>query len=375
MQLEKQQAMAIVREINSVLPQKINLMDTRGCIIASTDHGRIGTYHGGAARLIAEDLDELRIFTAHDYPGARPGTNFMLKVAGEPIGVLGITGEYETILPLANVIRKMTELLVHEQEHQREQALHERQKEAFLEELLTASETFLTKQNIERGKQLGIDILIPRRVLVADLAAGGAGGLQRACHALEAGARRHDPCCRCAAIGQGIVLLTGLSEDEEVAAFAQAFLRHAASLSLTLCIGIDAPAADNTQLRTAYLQAQKALASCHRKGNLSIKSYAEINMEIFADLIPLDAKRDYIQKIFHDYTPVEREAALSTLECYYEHDGSIEKTAAALYIHKNTLQQHLKRIAQRTGYDPRSLRASAVFYLVLYFYPEVKQIL
>lgn len=375
MQLERQQAMAIVREINSVLPQKINLMDARGYIIASTDPERIGTYHGGAARIIAEGLDELRIFTVHDYPGARPGTNFMLKVAGEPIGVLGITGEYETILPLANVIRKMTELLVHEQEYQRAQALRERQREAFCEELLTASETFLTEQNIERGKRLGIDLSIRRRVLVADLASGGSDDLRSACRALEAGARRLDPCCRCVAMGQCIVLLTGILGDEEIVAFARAFLQHAATLSLALCIGIDARGADNTQLRTACLQAQKALASCHRKGTLSIKSYAEINMEIFADLIPLDAKRDYIEKIFHGYTPLEREAALSTLECYYEHDGSIEKTAAALYIHKNTLQQHLRRIAQRTGYDPRSLRASGVFYLVLYFYPEVKQLL
>ncbi|MFC2639036.1 MAG: CdaR family transcriptional regulator [Mitsuokella sp.] len=374
MQLETQQAIAIVREINSVLPQKINLMDTTGHIIASTDPNRVGTYHGGAARIIAENLDELRIFTTHDYPGARPGTNFMLKASGAPIGVLGITGGYDTILPLANVIRKMTELLVHEQEHLREQASRERQKHAFLEELLTASETFLTKSNMERGHALGIDLLIPRRVLVAGLKDHASHDLHDICRTLEADACRRDPCCRCTMMGQNIVLLTSISGDEEIAAFAREFLQHAAAFSPALCIGIDSPAADNTHLHTAYLQAQKALASCRRKGNVSIKSYAEINMEIVADFIPLSAKRDYIEKIFHGYTPLEREAALRTLECYYEHDGSIAKTAAALYIHKNTLQQHLRKIARRTGYDPRSLRASAVFYLVLYFYPEVKQL-
>ena len=49
------------------------------------------TFHGGAARIIQDGLDELRIYRDNEYPGARPGTNFMLQVEGEPIGVLGIT--------------------------------------------------------------------------------------------------------------------------------------------------------------------------------------------------------------------------------------------------------------------------------------------
>ena len=71
------------------------------------------------------------------------------------------------------------------------------------------------------------------------------------------------------------------------------------------------------------------------------------------------------------HSTMELADAIHTLECFFEHDGSITKTAAALYIHKNTLQQHLKKIALRTGYDPRSLRSSAVFYVVLYFYQDI----
>lgn len=122
MELQEQQARAIVHEINTVLPQKINLMNKESIIIASTDPERVQSFHGGAARIIQDNLDELRIHRYDEYPGARPGTNFMLQVEGEPIGVLGITGVYETILPLANVIRKMTELLVHEQEYQKAQS-------------------------------------------------------------------------------------------------------------------------------------------------------------------------------------------------------------------------------------------------------------
>ena len=67
----------------------------------------------------------------------------------------------------------------------------------------------------------------------------------------------------------------------------------------------------------------------------------------------------------------ELQEAIHTLEVFFEHDGSIARAAAALFIHKNTLQLHLRKIAQRTGYDPRSLRNSAVFYLVIYFYQDL----
>lgn len=41
MELQEQQARAIVHEINTVLPQKINLMNKEGIIIASTDPERV----------------------------------------------------------------------------------------------------------------------------------------------------------------------------------------------------------------------------------------------------------------------------------------------------------------------------------------------
>jgi len=94
-------------------------------------------------------------------------------------------------------------------------------------------------------------------------------------------------------------------------------------------------------------------------------------MEIFADDIPDKTKHAYIHKIFSDYSEQELQEAIHTLEVFFEHDGSIARAAAALFIHKNTLQLHLRKIAQRTGYDPRSLRNSAVFYLVIYFYQDL----
>ncbi len=374
MELQQQQAKAIVHEINKILPQKINLMNKKGIIIASTDPERVNTFHGGSARLINEGLDELRIYSNTEYPGARAGTNFMLQVKGEPIGVLGLTGPYEEIKPLANVIRKMTELLVREQELQRIQTSQAYQQSLFITDLLSKGAPFLTKEQMERGLSLGINLNIPRRILVAEIIPREPEpktGQHELLHQLGNCAKSLDYNCCYTFTGRLMIFLTSITSTPGLKNLGQRLIQCSHNAKWDIYIGIDTPAQDNTRLQESLQTAQKALHSCHRKGNILIKSYDEINMEIFADGIPLTAKREYVHKIFKGYTPQELAEAMKTLECFFEHDGSIIHTAEALFIHKNTLQQHLRRIARRTGYDPRSLRSSAVFYMVLYFYQDI----
>lgn len=390
MELSEPSAREIVREINSVLPQKINLMNRDGIIIASTDPERVGTFHGGAARIVREEMDELRIYDTTSYEGARPGTNFLLRAQGEPIGVLGITGVYEEILPLANVIRKMTELLVNEQDFQRQRAEREARHNQFLSELLTHSGSFLNQEFVARGRELGIDLQIAWRVLVIDAAPSEYATDASAGHDAENtnASRRHiydtlyrkahelDPRCHVCRQTVDAVLLSSLRGDDALRAFAAALKADVEAVHphIRLRIGIDSPADDYFHLSDACVEARKALHSCHRKGNVDIKFYDEINMELFADTIPYADKATYLMKIFRGYTLAELQDALHTLECFYECDGSLQAAAAQLFIHKNTLQQHLRKIAQRTGYDPRSLKSSAVFYLVLYFYQDLQAV-
>ena len=372
MELSRHNALQIVREINSVLPQKINLMNKHGIIIASTDDSRIGTYHGGAAKVTAENLDELRIFNDNEYIGTRRGTNFLLRVQGEPIGVLGITGPYEEILSIARVIKKMTEILVNEQELLKQHARVEGSRAQFLNEWLTHSEKFINKAFLDRGLALGIDIRLPRRCLVVNLeplyrtpADAVASELKKQLLLLEPAA------LLCETITETILLIPARSH-EAMREFAL-HLKSATEIqcSARISIGIDSPSPDYLHMHAAYLQAQKALQSSLRMRKVPIKFYEEINMEIFADEIPDAAKLEYIHRIFRGYESGEVDKAIAMLEIFYEEDGSITRTAARLFIHKNTLQQHLRKIAARTSYDPRSLRDSAVFYIIIYFYRDI----
>ncbi|MCV7245601.1 helix-turn-helix domain-containing protein [Mycobacterium mantenii] len=55
----------------------------------------------------------------------------------------------------------------------------------------------------------------------------------------------------------------------------------------------------------------------------------------------------------------EREALLDTLEAWFDHGGSAERAAQALYVHPNTVRQRLRKIEQRTGRPVTEPRAAA----------------
>lgn len=52
MRLSRTNAEKIVKELNTVIDQSVNMMNEEGIIIASTDQERVGQIHEGARKII-----------------------------------------------------------------------------------------------------------------------------------------------------------------------------------------------------------------------------------------------------------------------------------------------------------------------------------
>ena len=110
--IPRKQMQKIVEELEGTIQKNINIMDETGCIIASSDLSRIGTYHSGAQRVIRQKLDELVISDADQYAGAKNGINLPIIIEEKIVGVVGITGEKEEVQILGKIIQKMTKILI-----------------------------------------------------------------------------------------------------------------------------------------------------------------------------------------------------------------------------------------------------------------------
>lgn len=70
-------------------------------------------------------------------------------------------------------------------------------------------------------------------------------------------------------------------------------------------------------------------------------------------------RRRYCRDICHHLT----DSDIHLLQVYYQQDLSIQETARILCIHKNMLQYRLKRIAGKTGLDPRVFCDAVALYV------------
>lgn len=175
MELSRQIAEKIVAEVNNVIPQKINLMDPRGVIIAPSDPARVGSFHEGAYRIVSEGLPEVVVHRDGEYAGALRGLNFPIVMEGRILGVLGITGVYEQIVDNARIIQRMTELLLSEAHHAEQRLVGENVRNRYLDEWLNGERKNINAAFVERGLALNMDISIPLTDIPGVIGAGFSG--------------------------------------------------------------------------------------------------------------------------------------------------------------------------------------------------------
>ena len=82
----------------------LNVMNTSGIIIASTEKERIGTFHQGALEAVQTGRTvNITKEQVSRYAGAKEGCNMPLRLNGEIIGAVGIYGNPEEIAYLARM--------------------------------------------------------------------------------------------------------------------------------------------------------------------------------------------------------------------------------------------------------------------------------
>ncbi|MEF9866136.1 MAG: sugar diacid recognition domain-containing protein [Oscillospiraceae bacterium] len=379
MHIAKRNAEQIVKEISGVIGESVNMMNADGIIIASTDESRVGTFHEAAKKLVDERLSELIVHGDSDYVGARGGTNLPVMIGGEIVGVVGVTGPYTQVVKYGQIIKKMTEILLLDHSYHERKEFEENIRSRFVEEWICTESKTVTSTFAGRGLALGIDITLARRIMVMSTAHSDEQDLAVTQKSFDEAGKiianilledknnivfktTNSIICAVTAITDKAALQLAMRVKAEVERTGQ----------LKLAIGIDSPALNYTFIHGAYLRATKALHACLRTAEKEIRFYDNINMEIFASEIPDMVKNEYIHKIFKGCSNDEIAQWVTILETYYKEEGSITATADKLFIHKNTLQYKLRKLKEQTGYDPRSIHYSSLFYNAIYFYRDIR---
>ena len=305
----------------------------------------------------------------------QPGVNLPIYLDGQLEGVIGITGDPAEVGVFGGVMRRMLEIMLEDLRRKDLDSTVEQARALFLENWLFSAEPDW-KELEQRGRLLEIDISQPYvllRIQLFDVSApGGAPLLPDELHSAsivqaiqnELPARRGQ-CC--AALRNQILVLLRQMPLSDTVLLAQRLCRVAGRgypASVQAYGGISS-SGSGAELRRCYLQASTActLASRSSKGN--VLYYDRVSLEFLLQSVPRLLRDDLRESVFTRCPAQDVPAYARLIRLFFASGGDLNCCAAALGVHRNTVQYRLERLVQLTGYDLRRPGDAAILFLAV----------
>lgn len=351
-QIDHSLAQMIVDAAKEVIEKDINFIKLDGEIIASTDAKRIGLFHKVASQ-VKELGTTVKIYRDNKLEGVKKGINYPIAINGQILGVIGISGPPEECESLGFLLTKITEVLI--KEHILLTKTHS------LDELRSAIVRMLVFENDKKHTLLN-DYLHELEYELEDNALVGIIHLHKLNDSSKITNTMHN-----VLIKQGIKLFTYLFPNKYVIIVSESqykslthrLISHLQSIQIDFSLGVGS-ITPLGNLLTSYNKARIALKYANLRQSY-VCEYAELDLEIVMENIDFFIRDEYINKLIGDLT--EEETTL--LRTYYKYNLSLKQTAETLYIHKNTLQYRLDKIAEKTKLNPRDYHDSVKLYVAL----------
>lgn len=361
-------ASKIVSEVRQVMKEDIILVDINGIILSSTEKSRIGSYHEGAAKVVQSKqilyIDQAK---AKILKGVKAGINMPIMFNNQVIGVIGITGEPKEVEPFAELIRRMTELLIQEAYYTERNEWEIRGIESYLYEWINSAT--VDKDFLDRGLLLGIPvydnhicILMQTEIHTSDHY--GIPRIQKEIIELfysifgkenhfiiRWGQERFFLLKKIGSTFHKNYFHTQLKDFKE---------RFERKYHHSLAIGVGKTVCKQI-IHKSFKEAQKALKVALK--NHEIVFYDDLILEIILEDIPTEIQKDFLKRTMDVLK--KDQMLIETLQHYLHHNQSIKKTSEEMNIHINTLHYRLNKIEELTGINPKTTEGVVIFYISL----------
>ena len=376
MNITRKMANSIVNQISETINKNVNFMDENGIIIASKNYERIGTLHFGAQKIINEKLGVLSIDNDKEFTGSKIGVNLPISFRGKVVGVIGISGEWRQMEQYIQLIQKTAESMIFEFYINEKEKNQNSELQEYLFHVLFGK-IYDDKSNIiEKGISLGINIDKPRRCFSVTFV-GVAGkipiGIQNTLIDFEHHIKHHFDNTNELFIYRDLsrlnVFLPVINNEYFFNKLNSLKSTFELNNNLSMRIGVDCKENSGEYLRVNLAKAQKSLAYAITE-NKDIVLYDDMTYGIFVSELNPSVKDEFILKIFAELDQEEIESWVNLLDVFYECEGSLAESASKLFVHKNTLQYQLKKLAVLTGRDPRNISNAGLYQTAIAFWKE-----
>lgn len=338
-------AQEIIDELQETISHDIHITDHYGRVIASSKIREIGRLNLTAVNSL-NTRNICRIWVQTDTQNT--GASIPIVCNNTIIGALCLEGSLHEIDPIILLLKTSVELLIHQKAILDSNVQIRRLHEQFLREWIAYQGEY-DKNFVDRGLDLHKDIRLPRvavvlhdRTPLQDVDTPLADILER-----NDGYVTHMD-------GRHILLITDTPKLQEK-------LRRIQTQGISDKLGVSLPMC---HANTAISQARRALLI----GDLFFPNEALISYEKvrLIDATSAQPCTEEMRRVIRCLDAYGRSANLvETLFTYVYHNGNIQETIDALFIHRNSLNYRFQRIFEITGYHPEKLQELMFLYTAL----------
>lgn len=382
MVLTPELAQKIAFKTTAILGYNVNIMNDAGIIIGSGDTFRVKCFHEGAYEVVRAGVPmEITIEDSIKLEGVKPGVNLPITFNNKIVGVVGITGSPDEVRQYGQLLTMLVETMLSQYFLTEQGRLEERAKENFILDILRYDNTYSMDLIVDRGKALGINIVLPRLAVAVTVEE-----LEQYTHleshhvtakmeismqklkddiisSVQYALEQDKESILTFIKGNILLVLKVIDSDDPLALRSQKMAKLCKKIQdilhlrkgLTTTIGIGSYHEGIKGLRESYLQAVDALHVGKKlRGSGEIYQYNELGLGVMLNSLNKEHKESFIQYFEkqRNLSEIMDEAFLETLEGLFNNSFNISETARGLFLHRNTLLYRLEKINKTTGLNP-----------------------
>ena len=377
--IEARLAQDIVDRTMRIIPFNVNVMDGRGIILGSGETSRIGELHSGALLALAQNRTvEIDAATSRTLRGVKPGVNIPLTVRGQICGVVGLTGEPDTVRQFGELVRVTAEMILEQAQLIGELQREKRYREEFVFQLIHHGATPIA--DLEAwAVRLGVNFQRPRAVVVLELTDPELRpdqALSELQHCQQQLATSRPDVLTAAISPRELVILESFATLAQRAPSAtqarqrlqgyEAEVGEVLTTPATMAIGVALDGIEGVAL--SYQSARKTLrVGRSRKPQQSTFSYYDLSLPVLLSGLGSGWQAEQLRQPLQRINAVDKRSGSlrRTLDAWFAHNGHPLATAKALHIHRNTLDYRLRQISELSGLDLANTDDRLLLYVAL----------
>jgi len=320
----------------------INIMNTSGVIIASSEHERIGSFHQGAREAVRTGK-VVNIYTNQldRYPGAKEGCNMPLRVNGSIIGVVGIYGDPEQIQDIAHLLEVYATKYYQLEAMLRPRLAESTLRSQLLTHLLSPSDSSLSAiESLTQTLNIHFNYPVYTAVFSTPQGLSLTENIQNLCKRLDDLGFQNSQRDLWGAVDERLVLLCSSENGRNIEDLHQLTAEG-------YRISLGTPCATLHEIHAAYEQASLLDATSAKAYNDIRHTDTRCSYMLSRTAVQEEAfLKELYQKLLDAFAPDDCALLLESAKAYYDCGRSVSTAAQQQFVHKNTLQYRVKRLLE-----------------------------